>query len=127
MFRARMVDGGGGFVDQGDRPRSRHDAASGGPVAHPVAKEGLSGLDDRPRPGGRASASMTRRRTAASGGLGRPPPEGGARWTGGLVAEALGDVSDRIVAFLRAKKIDLDGRKSGARATIPIWSPRPRR
>src|SRR5215218_10305048 len=62
------------------------------------AEEGLSGLDDRPRPGGRASAKYdetTDRRILAV--LGRPPPEGYARWTGGLVAEALGDVSDQYV------------------------------
>ena len=78
------------------------------------AEEGLSGLDDRPRPGGRASAKYdetTDRRILAV--LGRPPPEGYARWTGGLVAEALDDVSDQYVwRFLRAQKIDLDGRKS---------------
>ena len=76
------------------------------------AEEGLSGLDDRPRPGGRASAKYdetTDRRILAV--LGRPPPEGYARWTGGLVAEALGDVSDQYVwRFLRAQKIGLDGK-----------------
>ena len=52
--------------------------------------------------------------------LGRPPPEGYARWTGGLVAEALGDVSDQYVwRFLRAQKIDLDGRKSWCESHDP--------
>jgi len=85
------------------------------------AEEGLSGLDDRPRPGGRASAKYdetTDRRILAV--LGRPPPEGYARWTGGLVAEALGDVSDQYVwRFLRAQKIDLDGRKSWCESHDP--------
>jgi len=78
------------------------------------AEAGLAGLADQPRPGGRASAKydeMTDRRILAC--LEGPPPEGYARWTGGLVAEALGDVSDQYVwRFLRAQKIDLDGRKS---------------
>jgi transposase len=78
------------------------------------ADEGLAGLADRPRPGGRASAKYdteTDRRILAM--LERPPPEGFARWTGGLVAMALGDVSDQYVwRFLRAQKVDLDGRKS---------------
>ena len=79
------------------------------------ADEGLDGLADRPRPGGRASAAKydatTDRRILAK--LGEPPPKGLARWTGGLVAEALGDVSDQYIwRFLRAQKIDLDGTKS---------------
>jgi transposase len=78
------------------------------------AEEGLAGLSDRPRPGGRASATYddeTDRRILAV--LERPPPEGYARWTGGLISTALGDVSDQYVwRFLRAHKIDLDGRKS---------------
>ena len=42
-----------------------------------------------------------------------PPPRGFARWTGKLIAQALGDVSDQYVwRFLREQKIDLAGRKS---------------
>lgn len=79
------------------------------------AEAGLAGLDDKPRPGGRASAAKydetTDRRILAQ--LDQPPPAGYARWTGGLLAAALGDVSDQYVwGFLRAQKIDLDGRKS---------------
>lgn len=78
------------------------------------AEAGLAGLADQPRPGGRASAKYdetTDRRILAC--LERQPPEGYARWTGGLMAAALGDVSDQYVwRFLRAHKIDLDGRKS---------------
>jgi transposase len=78
------------------------------------AEAGLAGLADQPRPGGRGSAKYdetTDRRILAC--LERPPPAGYARWTGGLVAEALGDVSDQYVwRFLRAQKIDLDGKKS---------------
>ena len=86
-------------------------------MAHPLRRRGLSGLDDRPRRGGRASAKYdetTDRRILAA--LGRPPPEGYARWTGG----ALGDVSDQYVwRFLRAQKIDLDGRKSWCESHDP--------
>jgi transposase len=79
------------------------------------ADEGLDGLQERPRPGGRASAAKydatTDRRILDK--LAEPPPAGMARWTGGLLAEALGDVSDQYVwRFLRAQKIDLDATKS---------------
>jgi hypothetical protein len=48
-----------------------------------------------------------------------------ARWTGGLVAEALGDVSDQYVwRFLRAQKIHLDGRKSRCESHDPDFLPK---
>ena len=88
------------------------------------AEEGLAGLGDRPRPGGRASAkydAATDQRILAV--LERRPPEGFARWTGGLVAAALGDVSDQYVwRFLRAHKIDLDGRKSWCVSNDPEFA-----
>ena len=79
------------------------------------ADEGLGGLEERPRPGGRASCAKydatTDRRILAK--LEERPPPGRARWTGGLLAEALGDISDQYVwRFLRAQKIDLDASKS---------------
>lgn len=79
------------------------------------AEAGLDGLADKPRPGGRASSAKydadTDRRILAL--LDRSPPAGQARWTGKLLAAALGDVSDQYVwRFLRRQKIDLDGRKS---------------
>lgn len=79
------------------------------------AEGGLDGLADKPRPGGRASAAKydagSDRRILAL--LDQPPPAGHARWTGKLLAAALGDVSDQYVwRFLRRQKIDLDGRKS---------------
>jgi transposase len=85
------------------------------------AEEGLAGLDDRPRPGGRAAPKYTEatgRRILAL--LDAPPPVGYARWTGSLLAAALGDVSDQYVwRFLRAHKIDLDGRKSWCQSADP--------
>jgi len=85
------------------------------------AERGLAGLEGEPRPGGRASAKYdetTNRRILAV--LERPPPAGYARWTGGLVAAELGDVSDQYVwRFLRAQKIDLDGTKSWCESHDP--------
>ncbi len=55
--------------------------------------------------------------------LGRPPPEGFARWTGPLIAEALGDVHVQYVwRFLRAQKIDLAARKSWCQSTDPEFA-----
>src|SRR5260221_7865004 len=45
--------------------------------------------------------------------LDQPPPKGYGRWSGPLLAAALGDVDVQYVwRFLRAQKIDLAGRKS---------------
>ena len=79
------------------------------------AEEGLDGLSDRARPGGQASSAKydttSDKRILAM--LDEPPPAGYARWTGKLLSAALGDISDQYVwRFLRAQKIDLDGRKS---------------
>lgn len=79
------------------------------------AEAGLDGLADRPRPGGRASSAKYNASSDARilALLDQLPPAGHARWTGKLLAAALGDVSDQYVwRFLRAQKIDLDGRKS---------------
>jgi hypothetical protein len=79
------------------------------------AEHGLEGLADTPRPGGRASSAKydagSDRRLLAL--LDQPLPAGQARWTGTLLAAALGDVSDQSVwRFLRAEKTSLDGRRS---------------
>src|SRR5436305_1891376 len=45
--------------------------------------------------------------------LDQPPPEGYANWTAPLLSRALGDVHEQYIwRFLRARKIDLSGRKS---------------
>lgn len=55
--------------------------------------------------------------------LGQPPPEGFARWTGPLIAEALGDVHVQYVwRFLRAQKIDLAARKSWCQSNDPEFA-----
>jgi len=52
------------------------------------AREGLAGLEDRPHPGPAPKYdSATGRRILAL--LDEPPPNGYARWTGPLLAEAL--------------------------------------
>ena len=83
------------------------------------AREGLAGLEDRPHPGPAPKyGSKTGRRILAL--LDQPPPKGYARWTGPLIAEALGDVHEQQVwRFLRANKIDLIGRKSWCESTDP--------
>ena len=83
------------------------------------AREGLAGLEDKPRPGpARKYGTDTDRRILAL--LDQPPPPGFARWTGPLIAEALGDVHEQQVwRFLRAQKIDLAGRKSWCESEDP--------
>lgn len=83
------------------------------------AREGLAGLTDKARPGpARKYGAASGRRILAL--LDEPPPKGYARWTGGLLAAALGDVHEQQVwRFLRAQKIDLAGRKSWCESTDP--------
>jgi transposase len=55
--------------------------------------------------------------------LDRPAPKGYARWTGPLIAAALGDVDVQYVwRFLRAQKIDLAGRKSWCESNDPDFA-----
>ena len=52
-----------------------------------------------------------------------PPPEGYGRWTGPLIARALGDVDvQHVWRFLRAQKIDLSGRKSWCESNDPEFA-----
>jgi len=52
--------------------------------------------------------------------LDQRPPAGYARWTGPLLAAALGDVDVQYVwRFLRAQKVDLGGRKSWCESNDP--------
>jgi transposase len=55
--------------------------------------------------------------------LDQPLPKGYARWTGPLLAAALGDVDVQYVwRFLRAQKIDLSGRKSWCESNDPEFA-----
>lgn len=86
------------------------------------AREGLSGLAERPRPGpARKYGAETGRRILAI--LEGPPPAGFARWTGPLIATALGDVHEQQVwRVLRAQRIDLSGRKSWCESDDPEFT-----
>lgn len=71
----------------------------------------------RPVPAPKYGAETGRRILAL---LDQPPPKGYARWTGRLIAEALGDAHEKQVwRFLRAQKIDLAGRKSWCESNDP--------
>jgi len=76
------------------------------------ADEGLAGLADKPRPGPKPKYTVeTGKRILAV--LEGPPPAGFGRWSGPLIAAALGDVHEQQVwRFLRHQRIDLDGQKS---------------
>jgi transposase len=55
--------------------------------------------------------------------LDQPVPAGYARWTGPLIAAALGDVGVQYVwRFLRAHKIDLAARKSWCESNDPAFA-----
>lgn len=55
--------------------------------------------------------------------LDEPPPAGHGRWSGPLLAAALGDVDVQYVwRFLRAHKIDLAGRKSWCQSKDPDFT-----
>src|SRR5660398_229838 len=71
---------------------------------HRYADHGLEGLKDKPRPGKQPIyTKATDKRILRL--LDKPPPEGFARWTGPLLAEALGDVDVQYVwRFLRSSK-----------------------
>src|SRR6202162_6094237 len=70
------------------------------------------GLKDRPRAGKKPIYDKaTNKRILVL--LEKPPPAGYARWTGPLLAKALGDADVQYVwRFLRAHNIELAGRTS---------------
>src|SRR5215213_3745439 len=70
------------------------------------------GLEDRPRAGKKPIyGKATDKRILAL--LDKPPPKGYGRWTGPLLAKALGDVDVQYVwRFLREHNIELAARKS---------------
>jgi len=86
------------------------------------ADDGLAGLDGKPRPGrtpiyGPATARRILRL------LDKAPPQGFARWSGPLLARALGDVDvQHVWRFLRAHRIDLKARKSWCESTDPAFA-----
>jgi transposase len=86
------------------------------------ADKGLEGLKDKPRPGkAPIYTKATDKRILAL--LDKPSPAGFARWTGPLVAAALGDVDVQYVwRFLRSHKIDLVARKSWCESNDPAFA-----
>jgi len=86
------------------------------------ADHGVEGLSDKPRPGKKPLyTKATGKRVLAL--LDKPAPKGFARWTGPLLAEALGDVDVQYVwRFLRDHKIDLAARKSWCESNDPEFA-----
>jgi transposase len=86
------------------------------------ARAGLVGLQDAPRPGAvRRYGPAAERRILAK--LDEPPPSGHATWTGGWVAQALGDVSKHQVwRVLRRRGIHLQRRRSWCISTDPQFA-----
>jgi transposase len=82
----------------------------------------LAGLDETGNRGNDAKyCAETDKRILAV--LDGPVPEGYARWTGPLIAAALGDVDVQYVwRFLRAQKIDLAARKSWCESRDPDFA-----
>ena len=89
---------------------------------HRFADLGLEGLQSKPRPGKQPIyTKSTDKRILKL--LDKPPPAGFARWTGPLLAGALGDVDVQYVwRFLRSHKIDLAARKSWCESNDPNFT-----
>src|SRR3984957_11305292 len=89
---------------------------------HRFADHGLDGLKDRPRATKKPIYGVaTNKRILAL--LDQRPPVGYARWTGPLLAKALGDVDVQYVwRFLREHKIDLGARKSWCESNDPAFA-----
>lgn len=86
------------------------------------AERRLAGLDETGQRGnGPKYTAGTDKRILAV--LDSPVPEGFARWTGPLIANALGDVGVQYVwRFLRAQNIDLAARKSWCESNDPDFA-----
>lgn len=87
-------------------------------------RRGAVGLTDAPRPGARRKYDRaTERRILAK--LDESPPEGHATWTGGLLAAALGDVTDdEVWRVMRQHGIHLQRRHSWCISTDPEFAPK---
>jgi len=86
------------------------------------AEKRLAGLDETGERGAepKYTAETNKRILKALDG---PPPKGYGRWSGPLIAGALGDVDVQYVwRFLRAQKIDLSGRKSWCESNDPEFA-----
>lgn len=113
---------GGGRAQHPDCQRSRRPAADSQPLAAPLCRSW-------PRRAARQAAAgkqpiytkATDKRILKL--LDGPPPQGFARWTGPLLAEALRDVDVQYVGrFLRSHKIDPAARKSWCESNDPNFT-----
>jgi len=88
------------------------------------ARHRLEGLQDGPRSGKpRRYDSNTEKRLLKQ--LDQPPPAGHSTWTGHLLAQALGDVSeDQVWRALRQHGISLRRRRSWCISTDPAFAPK---
>jgi hypothetical protein len=103
----------------GDTEHPLHSQGSWGPAADCQPLAASLGLKDRPRPGKQPIYTKTTDKRILRL-LDKPPPEGFARWTGSLLAEALGDVDVQYVwRLLRGHRIDLAVRKSWYESNDP--------
>ena len=86
------------------------------------ADHGLGGLKDLPKGGKKQIyGKATNKRIVAL--LNKAPPAGYGRWTGPLLAKALGDVDVQYVwRFLRESNIDLVARKSWCESNDPAFT-----
>jgi len=82
----------------------------------------FAGLDETGKRGAAPKyGMMDQKRILAM--LDQPPPPGYSNWTAPLVARALGDVHEQYIwRFLRAQKIDLQGRKSWCESNDPEFA-----
>lgn len=90
------------------------------------AKNRMAGLHDQARPGRveklRYKSDTTRRILDK---INERPPEGRTAWTGSLLAQVLGDVSEgKVWQVLRQQKISLRQRKSWCVSTDPEFVPK---
>src|SRR3979411_2949723 len=98
---ARFEAGADSSVGGGRAQHPLDCQGSWGPAAdclwrHRYADHGLEGLQDKPRPGKQPIyTKVTDKRILKL--LDKPPPEGFARWTGPLLARALGAVELQYV------------------------------
>src|ERR1700751_1468182 len=89
---------------------------------HRYADHGLEGLQNKPRPGKQPIYTKTTDKRILKL-LDKPPPEGFARWTGPLLAEALVDVDVQYDwRFLRNHQIDLVARKAWCESNAPNFT-----
>src|SRR5437667_6633088 len=88
------------------------------------ARNRLAGLQDTPRPGRAPELRYPEETTdRILKKLNQSPPSGYSCWNGGLLAEALGDVSpDKVWQVLRQQKISLQRRQSWCVSTDPEFA-----